>query len=122
MTEAEAAQGSFTNEASANGVASGSTLTAKDSATVPTIKPLADPDHTKWIVKDASSEGDGDQYTLNLNVTGNNSETPIVSATPADVILVMDKSGSMKGERDKNSQAAAKALAEKLLTTANSGA
>lgn len=120
LTEAEAAQGSFTNEASASGAASGSTLTAKDSATVPTIKPLADPDHTKWIVKDTSSEGDGDQYTLNLNVTGNNSETPIVSATPADVILVMDKSGSMKGERDKNSQAAAKALAEKLLTTANS--
>lgn len=120
LTATEAAQGSFTNKASASGVANGSTLTAEDSATVPTIKPLADPDHTKWIVKDASSEGDGDQYTLNLNVTGNNSETPIVSATPADVILVMDKSGSMKGERDKNSQAAAKALAEKLLTTANS--
>ncbi|WP_235143742.1 DUF7604 domain-containing protein [Bifidobacterium moukalabense] len=120
LTEAEAAQGSFTNEASASGVASGSTLTAKDSATVPTIKPLAAPDHTKWIVKDASSEGDGDQYTLNLNVTGNNSETSIASATPADVILVMDKSGSMEGSRDTNSQTAANALAKKLLTTANS--
>lgn len=79
------------------------------------------PSNNKSIVK--TDGGDGDQYTLNLTASGDSTSSTVTTATPADIVLVMDKSGSMDnkyGNRDANAQAAANALAEKLLTNANS--
>lgn len=77
------------------------------------------PSNNKSIVK--TDGGDGDQYTLNLTASGDSTSSTVTTATPADIVLVMDKSGSMnKDNRDANAQEAAKALAKKLLTTENS--
>ena len=79
------------------------------------------PSNNKSIVK--TEGGDGDQYTLNLTASGDSTSSTVTTVTPADIVLVMDKSGSMDnkyGNRDANAQAAANALAEKLLTKANS--
>lgn len=77
------------------------------------------PSNNKIIVK--TDGGDGDQYTLNLTASGDSTSSTVTTATPADIVLVMDKSGSMnKDNRDANAQEAAKALAKKLLTTENS--
>lgn len=72
------------------------------------------PSNNKSIVK--TDGGDGDQYTLNLTASGDSTSSTVTTATPADIVLVMDKSGSMKGELDNNAKEAANALAEKLLT------
>lgn len=76
------------------------------------------PSNNKIIVK--TDGGDGDQYTLNLTASGDSTSSTVTTATPADIVLVMDKSNSMKGERDSNAQEAANKLANKLLTTENS--
>ena len=76
------------------------------------------PSNNKSIVKTAG--GDGDQYTLHLTASGDSTSSTVTTATPADIVLVMDKSGSMKGELDRNAKEAANALAGKLLTTENS--
>lgn len=76
------------------------------------------PSNNKRIVK--TDGGDGDQYTLNLTASGDSTSSTVTTATPADIVLVMDKSGSMKGELDSNAKKAANALAKKLLTTENS--
>ena len=79
------------------------------------------PSNNKSIVK--TDGGDGDEYTLNLTASGDSTSSTVTTATPADIVLVMDKSGSMDnkyGNRDANAQAAANALAEKLLPNANS--
>lgn len=77
------------------------------------------PSNNKIIVK--TDGGDGDEYTLNLTASGDSTSSTVTTATPADIVLVMDKSGSMnKDSRDDNAQKAAKALAEKLLTDKNS--
>lgn len=76
------------------------------------------PSNNKSIVK--TDGGDGDQYTLNLTASGDSTSSTVTTATPADIVLVMDKSGSMKGELDNNAKEAANALAEKLLTDKNS--
>lgn len=77
------------------------------------------PSNNKIIVK--TDGGDGDQYTLNLTASGDSTSSTVTTATPADIVLVMDKSGSMnKNNRDANAQKAAKDLAKKLLTTENS--
>ena len=77
------------------------------------------PSNNKSIVK--TDDGDGDQYTLNLTASGGSTSSTVTTVTPADIVLVMDKSGSMnKDNRDDNAQKAAKALAEKLLTDKNS--
>ncbi|RHC29564.1 VWA domain-containing protein [Bifidobacterium adolescentis] len=77
------------------------------------------PSNNKSIVK--TDGGDGDQYTLYLTASGDSTSSTVTTATPADIVLVMDKSGSMnKDNRDANAQEAAKALAKKLLTTENS--
>lgn len=77
------------------------------------------PSNNKRIVK--TDGGDGDQYTLNLTASGDSTSSTVTTATPADIVLVMDKSGSMNdNNRDANAQQAAKALAEKLLTDKNS--
>ena len=77
------------------------------------------PSNNKIIVK--TDGGDGDEYTLHLTASGDSTSSTVTTATPADIVLVMDKSGSMnKDNRDDNAQKAAKALAEKLLTGTNS--
>lgn len=77
------------------------------------------PSNNKIIVK--TDGGDGDEYTLNLTASGDSTSSTVTTATPADIVLVMDKSGSMnKNNRDANAQKAAKDLAKKLLTTENS--
>ena len=77
------------------------------------------PSNNKSIVK--TDGGDGDQYTLNLTASGDSTSSTVATATPADIVLVMDKSGSMNEDnRDANAQKAAKALAKKLLTDENS--
>ncbi|MEI3463473.1 MAG: FctA domain-containing protein [Bifidobacterium angulatum] len=76
------------------------------------------PSNNKSIVK--TDGGDGDEYTLNLTASGDSTSSTVTTATPADIVLVMDKSGSMKGELDNNAKEAANALAEKLLTDKNS--
>lgn len=76
------------------------------------------PSNNKSIVK--TDGGDGDQYTLYLTASGDSTSSTVTTATPADIVLVMDKSGSMKGDLDSNAKKAANALAGKLLTAENS--
>lgn len=76
------------------------------------------PSNNKSIVK--TEGGDGDQYTLYLTASGDSTSSTVTAVTPADIVLVMDKSGSMEGELDNNAKEAANALAGKLLTTENS--
>ena len=76
------------------------------------------PSNNKSIVK--TDGGDGDEYTLHLTASGDSTSSTVTTTTPADIVLVMDKSGSMKGELDNNAKEAANALAEKLLTDKNS--
>lgn len=77
------------------------------------------PSNNKSIVK--TNGGEGDEYTLHLTASGDSTSSTVTTATPADIVLVMDKSGSMnKNNRDANAQKAAKDLAKKLLTTENS--
>lgn len=77
------------------------------------------PSNNKSIVK--TDGGDGDEYTLYLTASGDSTSSTVTTATPADIVLVMDKSGSMnENNRDTNAQKAAKDLAEKLLTGTNS--
>ena len=76
------------------------------------------PSNNKSIVK--TDGGDGDEYTLNLTASGDSTSSTVTTATPADIVLVMDKSGSMnENNRDANAQKAAKDLAKKLLTGTN---
>lgn len=76
------------------------------------------PSNNKSIVK--TDGGDGDQYTLYLTASGDSTSSTVTTTTPADIVLVMDKSGSMEGKLDSNAKKAANALANKLLTTDNS--
>ena len=80
------------------------------------------PSNNKSIVKTDGGDGDdGDEYTLNLTASGDSTSSTVTTATPADIVLVMDKSGSMnENNRDANAQKAAKDLAKKLLTGTNS--
>lgn len=76
------------------------------------------PSNNKSIVKTDGIVGD--EYTLHLTASGDSTSSTVTTATPADIVLVMDKSGSMKGERDSNAKRAANAFAGKLLTSQNS--
>lgn len=77
------------------------------------------PSNNKSIVK--TNDGDGDEYMLHLTASGGSSSSTVTTVTPADIVLVMDKSGSMNDDnRDVNAQNAAKALADELLTDKNS--
>ncbi|WP_237955946.1 DUF7604 domain-containing protein [Bifidobacterium adolescentis] len=76
------------------------------------------PSNNKSIVK--TDGGKGDEYTLYLTASGDSTSSTVTAVTPADIVLVMDKSGSMKGELDNNAKEAANALARKLLTDENS--
>ena len=77
------------------------------------------PSNNKSIVK--TDGGDGDQYTLYLTASGDSTSSTVTAVTPADIVLVMDKSHSMNEDnRDDNAQRAANALAGELLTAENS--
>lgn len=76
------------------------------------------PSNNKSIEK--TDGGAGDEYTLHLTASGDSASSTVTTTTPADIVLVMDKSGSMKGELDNNAKEAANALAGKLLTSQNS--
>lgn len=55
-----------------------------------------------------------------MTASGDSSSSTVTTAVPADIVLVLDKSGSMKNSnRDTNAKNAATALASKLLTAAN---
>lgn len=76
------------------------------------------PSNNKSIVK--TDGGKGDEYTLYLTASGDSTSSTVTTTTPADIVLVMDKSGSMEGKLDSNAKKAANALAGKLLTDENS--
>ena len=77
------------------------------------------PSNNKSIVK--TNGGEGDEYTLHLTASGDSTSSTVTIATPADIVLVMDKSDSMNSDnRDTNARNAAIALANKLLTAQNS--
>lgn len=88
--------GTFTNHAEVEGhTVDGNIVTDADDETVPVIGALA---HRKWIEK---KNGDNDEYTLNLNVTGDTvtSTTETGETAKVDVVFVLDTSGSMQGTR-----------------------
>ena len=62
-----------------------------------TLDQLDPPAVSKKIGHDRKSDGsfDGDSYTLALDVTGDTSTTQTQSTTPLDIVLVLDRSGSM---------------------------
>ena len=96
LTDADTETGSFTNTATASGVdESGETVYDTDDETVDTV-PSVKPSIRKWIDK---NDGDNDEYTLNLSVTGNGTSTAGTPSEPAivDVVFVLDKSTSMGG-------------------------
>lgn len=75
---------------------------------------LGAPTHRKYI----KDNGNG-TYWLSLDVTGASRASTEKKHQPADVVLVMDSSGSMAGQRWDTATAAATALAQKLLTSEN---
>lgn len=86
-----------------------STATAEGTTGDLTVQPSI----SKYVKKIPG--GDGDQYELHLTASGDR-----VAAAPADIVIVADKSLSMKDDgRDANSQKAVKELAGKLLTEQN---
>ncbi|MDC7285587.1 VWA domain-containing protein [Bifidobacterium thermophilum] len=97
------------------GYAVASTATADGTTGDLTVQPSI----SKYVNKIAG--GDGDQYELHLTASGDTASSSTTTATPADIVIVADKSGSMNGDRDKNSQNAVDALAQKLLTPQNEG-
>ncbi|WP_052401005.1 DUF7604 domain-containing protein [Bifidobacterium porcinum] len=97
------------------GYAVASTATADGTTGDLTVQPSI----SKYVNKIAG--GDGDQYELHLTASGDTASSSTTTATPADIVIVADKSGSMEGDRDTNSQNAVDALAEKLLTAQNEG-
>lgn len=105
VNDAQAAAGSLTN-----------TVTATDSVAVRTMASLGTPEHRKWVEK---VNGTNDTYTLNLDVKGNDSSSSITIGRGADVVVVFDKSGSMKGQRLTIAKTAVKNLANALLTDEN---
>lgn len=93
-------------------------FTVGETSHVTIVNSNVKPSNNKSIVK--TDGGKGDEYTLYLTASGDSTSSTVTTATPADIVLVMDKSGSMKGDLDSNAQEAANALANKLLTTDNS--
>lgn len=102
-----------------NAYAETGSFTVSKTSHVTIVNSNVKPSNNKSIVK--TDGGDGDQYTLHLTASGDSTSSTVTTATPADIVLVMDKSGSMKENgRDANAQKAAKDLAKKLLTDKNS--
>ncbi|WP_245157484.1 DUF7604 domain-containing protein [Bifidobacterium pseudocatenulatum] len=99
------------------GYATTSAALAEDDQTSSGDTSTLQPANSKSIAK--IGDGDGDQYALHLTASGDSSSSTVTAAVPADIVLVLDKSGSMEGSRDTNAKNAATALAQKLLTGAN---
>lgn len=93
-------------------------FTVGETSHVTIVNSNVKPSNNKSIVK--TDGGDGDEYTLYLTASGDSTSSTVTTATPADIVLVMDKSASMEGKLDSNAKKAANALAKKLLTTENS--
>lgn len=79
-------------------------LTKDNETTSTKVAQLPAPDHQKYI-----KSGDNDQYKLTLDVTGKVGE-----ADPIDILLIVDKSGSMEGRGVTNVNAAIKTLTDTL--------
>lgn len=101
-----------------NAYAETGSFTVDKTSHVTIVNSNVKPSNNKSIVK--TNGVDGDEYTLYLTASGDSTSSTVTTATPADIVLVMDKSGSMKGELDNNAKKAANALAKKLLTDENS--
>lgn len=99
------------------GYATTSAALAEDDQTSSGDTSTLQPANSKTIAK--IGDGDGDQYALHLTASGDSSSSTVTTAVPADIVLVLDKSGSMGGSLDTNAKNAATALAQKLLTGAN---
>lgn len=99
------------------GYATTSAALAEDDQTSSGDTSALQPANSKSIAKIGG--GDGDWYALHLTASGDSSSSTVTIAAPADIVLVLDKSGSMEGSRDTNAKNAATALASKLLTAAN---
>lgn len=100
------------------GYATTSAALAEDDQTSSGDTSTLQPANSKSIAK--IEGGDGDQYALHLTASGDSSSSTVTAAVPADIVLVLDKSGSMENSnRDTNAKNAATALASKLLTAAN---
>lgn len=100
------------------GYATTSAALAEDDQTSSGDTSTLQPANSKSIAK--IGDGDGDQYALHLTASGDSSSSTVTIAAPADIVLVLDKSGSMNEEnRDRNAKNAANELAKKLLTSAN---
>lgn len=99
------------------GYATTSAALAEDDQTSSGDTSTLQPANRKSIAK--IGDGDGDQYALHLTASGDSSSSTVTTAVPADIVLVLDKSGSMGGSLDRNAKNAANKLAKKLLTDAN---
>ena len=100
------------------GYATTSAALAEDDQTSSGDTSALQPANSKSI--DKIEGGDGDWYALHLTASGDSSSSTVTTAVPADIVLVLDKSGSMENSnRDTNAKNAATALASKLLTAAN---
>ncbi|WP_236682423.1 Spy0128 family protein [Bifidobacterium catenulatum] len=94
-------------------------FTVGETSHVTIVNSNVKPSNNKSIVK--TDGGKGDEYTLYLTASGDSTSSTVTTATPADIVLVMDKSGSMKEDnRDTNARNAVETLANKLLTDKNS--
>ena len=94
-------------------------FTVDETSHVTIVNSNVKPSNNKSIVK--TDGGKGDEYTLYLTASGDSTSSTVTTATPADIVLVMDKSGSMKEDnRDTNARNAVETLANKLLTDKNS--
>ncbi len=94
LTKEDVASGLFKNVATATGTdEGGNTVEDTDDetiATIPSVDPLGEPQHTKRIGKN-----DDGTYTLALDVTGETQTSGGVSTTPVDVVMIVDRSSSM---------------------------
>lgn len=94
-------------------------FTVGETSHVTIVNSNVKPSNNKSIEKTIS--GDGDEYMLHLTASGDSTSSTVTTTAPADIVLVMDKSGSMNNNnRDVNAQEAAKTLAKELLTDENS--
>ena len=107
----------MTQQDSGNYAETGSFTVGKTSH-VTIVNSNVKPSNNKIIEKTIG--GDGDEYALHLTASGDSTSSTVTTITPADIVLVMDKSNSMKGDLDRNAKKAANALAGKLLTAENS--
>ncbi|MBW3087575.1 VWA domain-containing protein [Bifidobacterium sp. 82T24] len=79
-----------------------------------TTAALPQPESSKTVTRN----NDG-TYTMKLSVTGKTAEDSVTKTTPTDIVLVVDKSNSMEGNRFNTAKNAATGLANKLLTADN---